>query len=209
MRFEPHPGGKKSAPSRQKYFREVIQRFLIVCEGQSTEKLYFEAFKVPKDVRGVTVIGAGLNTVSLVEKAIKLRDQATGEYDQVWCVFDVEDYSVQVVNAAIDLANKNHIRVACSNQAFELWYLLHFHFYHTATDRKQYEKKLTDLLGLAYEKNICLYAKLVDRQETALRNAQALLGEYQPYNPARNDPSTTVHLLVEQLNRFTPESRSF
>jgi hypothetical protein len=40
------------------------------------------------------------------------------------------------------------------------------------------------------------------RQPKALTNAQRLLAQYDPPNPAADDPSTTVHELVEQLIRF-------
>jgi hypothetical protein len=205
------PKGKQAGSPRnsyrQVYFREPVQTFLIVCEGLKTEKLYFEAFRVPKDVRSIDVIGIGRSTVSLVEKAIKIRDDAQEQYDQVWCVFDVEDHLAADVHAAMSLARRNKIRVAITNQAFELWYLLHFIYYHVATDRKQYIEKLSEFLLTPYEKNICIYAQLIDHQQVAIKRAHQLLNEYHPYDPARNDPSTGVHLLVEALNRFSPEAR--
>ena len=48
----------------------VRQRFLIVCEGSKTEPQYFEQFRVPGLV--VKVEGIGMNTLSLVDKAIEL-----------------------------------------------------------------------------------------------------------------------------------------
>jgi hypothetical protein len=186
--------------------REIRQRFLIVCEGKKTEPLYFGGFKVPKDVRTIDVVGTGRNTVYLVNEAIKLKEQ--GDYDQVWCVFDVEEHSQEEINAACKLARKNNIQVAISNQAFELWYLLHFHYHRTPIDRQQYIEKLSKELGFKYKKNVCIYDRLIDCQATALKNARKLLQQYTPYDPARNDPSTTVHLLVEELNRFSPEARA-
>jgi hypothetical protein len=47
-----------------------------------------------------------------------------------------------------------------------------------------------------------MYELLRPHQPIALRNAQKLLDEYQPANPAHDDPSTNVHLLVHELNRF-------
>jgi hypothetical protein len=208
MKPERRREGRSGNSYRRVYFREPVQSFLIVCEGEKTEKLYFEAFKVPKDVRGIDVFGMGRSTLSLVEKAIKIKDEADEKYDQVWCVFDVEDYPAADVHAAMALAHRNKIRVAISNQAFELWYLLHFNFYHVAMDRQGYWDKLTRLLGFQYDKNTCIYAQLIDRQDTALRHARQLLQQYQPYDPARNDPSTSVHFLVEELNRFSPEARA-
>ncbi len=202
-----HPPAPRGRTSRRRAdFRDLVQRFLIVCEGVKTEKLYFEAFKVPKDVRSIQVVGTGRNTVSVVQEAIKLKNGQ--DYDQVWCVFDVEEYAPEAVHQAIRLAKKNGIHVACSNQAFELWYLLHFSYFNTATDRPQYYKKLSESLRFPYEKNICIYKDLIERQAFALANARRLLQEYHPHDPARNNPSTTVHRLVQELNRFAPESRA-
>src|SRR5688572_11689147 len=109
--------------------RETIPRFLIVCEGERTEPNYFLSFRVPRDVIQVEIHGTGYNTVSLVRKAIELK--AKGEYDQAWCVFDRDSFSVESFNAAIKLAKQHRIKVAYSNEAFELWYLLHFDFLNT------------------------------------------------------------------------------
>lgn len=49
--------------------------------------------------------------------------------DQVWCVFDVDDFykkSKQKFNNAIENARKNGVRIAFFNECFELWILLHF-----------------------------------------------------------------------------------
>jgi hypothetical protein len=65
--------------------------FLIVCEGEKTEPLYFEGFRV-KSAK-LIIRGEGNNTVNLVRIALRLRDQQAKErppYDQVWCVFDRE-----------------------------------------------------------------------------------------------------------------------
>jgi hypothetical protein len=69
--------------------------------------------------------------------------------------------------------------------------------------RIDYGVRLSELFGSKYEKNRDdIYHLLKPRQETALRNARRLLTQYDPLVPATANPSTTVHLLVEQLNRF-------
>jgi hypothetical protein len=187
-------------------FREPLQRFLIVCEGEATEPLYFRDFRVPGDVKTVKVEGLGKNTLSLVNEAIRLK--GGGDYDQVWCVFDIEDYSPDQVNAALRLAAQNDIQVAYSNQAFEIWYLLHFHYYNTPVDRKEYASKLSKHLGFEYRHNLPgLYIQLLQHQPQAMKRAERLFDQYNPHNPGKDDPSTTVHTLVKELNRFTPDSR--
>ncbi len=81
--------------------------------------------------------------------------------------------------------------------------MLHFNYHQSATARHLYVEMLTKLLGVPYEKNrLDMYECLEILQETAIRNAERLLKNYDPPDPARNNPSTTVHLLVQELNRF-------
>ena len=180
--------------------REPLQRFLIVCEGEKTEPVYFQGFHVPSVVT-VKVKGLAKDPLTLVERAHTLRGKE--RYDQVWCVFDKDDVFPERFNRALSLAKRRKIKVAYSNQSFELWYLLHFHYCHVAMGRNEYVRKLSRELARAYQKNDdALYQILLPRQKGAIAHAKRLLGEYSPRNPAFDDPSMTVHLLVEELNRF-------
>lgn len=174
----------------------IRQRFLIVCEGGKTEPNYFKRFRVPQLV--VQVEGLGMNTVSLVQRALELREE--DDYDQVWCVFDKDDFPDKNFNAAIALAKRSRIHVAYSNQSFELWYVLHFYYLDNALPRSDYMKMLSKELKHEYEKNsTIIYDELQQYQGTAIRNADRLLRQYQPVMPCRDNPSTTVHKLVQQL----------
>lgn len=53
-----------------------------------------------------------------------MKRHAPDEFDDVWCVFDVDEF--QDVTPAVALAERNAIGVAVSNPCFELWLLLHF-----------------------------------------------------------------------------------
>lgn len=192
--------GRRGYYARRINVREPKQRFLIVCEGEQTEPNYFRAFRVPGKVE-VTVLGEGRDPLALVETAEDKRDE--DEYDQVWCVFDRDDVPRERFNRALERARRTGVRVAYSNQAFELWYVLHFEFANSVLTRQRYCEKLGRLLETPYIKNTStLYERLRARQPEALRNAERLLAQYEPSNPAEDDPSTTVHLLVQQLNRF-------
>ena len=180
------------------------ESFLIVCEGGKTEPNYFKAFKLSS--ASIRVEGLGMNTLSLVKETLKIIERVEKDgihYDQVWCVFDKDDFPAQNFNNAIELANKKNIKVAYSNEAFELWYLLHFHYYNSGVSRNQYKVMLSKLLKFRYEKNDpTMYQKLLDKQSTAISNAEKLLKTYHPANPGKDNPSTIVHHLVMELNKF-------
>jgi len=177
---------------------------LIVCEWKRTEPLYFQKYRAPGLV--IRVDGEGCDPLGIVRKALKEKELARkkrSSFDQVWCVFDRDATPADQFNAALALAYQNHVETAYSNQSFELWYLLHFQFQHTALSRQDYIQRLGHLLGHPYVKDSeTIFDELYSLRPDALRNAQHLLEEYQPLKPADDDPSTTVHRLVEQLIRY-------
>lgn len=133
---------------RKSNTRKPKQRFLIVCEGEKTEPNYFRYFRVPKEV--IDVKGVGENPSKLVNSAKEYAESE--DYDQVWCVFDRDDWPKQDFNNAIRNAEDQGFKVAYSNEAFELWYVLHFEFLNTGIPRKDYMKKLDKHLGYKYQK---------------------------------------------------------
>ena len=199
-------GNSKPAWQQQQYRRNVETRelgksFLIVCEGEKTEPQYFKGFRVNTNVVNIKIEGIGYNTQSLVNEAISLKEGK--DYDQVWCVFDRDSFPAQNFNAAFEIAASNDIRIAYSKEAFELWYLLHFQYYDSTIKRKEYYEMLTKLLNHKYEKNSdTIYDDLLNFQSDAIRNAKRLLSSYTPCKPERDNPSTTVHELVEELNKY-------
>jgi hypothetical protein len=185
--------------------RELRQRFLIVCEGKKTEPGYFRSFRVPKEVAEIDIHGLGANPSQLVHRAKELQSANAEDYDQTWCVFDRDDWTVEDFKDALREAERNGIKVAYSNEAFELWYVLHFEFLNTGIPRPDYLQKLSLLLKRPYRKNsTTIYDDLITRQPIAIKHAEKLLSQYDPCDPTTDNPSTTVHLLVQELNRFVP-----
>jgi len=208
----PERAGRNARGYRERRveIREPLNRFLIVCEGQKTEPNYFRQFRVPREVVEIRIEGTGYNTESLVREAMRIRQEHgyTDEGDQIWCVFDRDSTRKQQFNDAIHMAEANGMHVAYSNQAFELWYLLHFDYHDTALHRKQYMTMLTERLGRPYRKNDDeMYDRLIDAQEAAIQHARRLHGAQSDLQPADANPSTTVYKLVEELRKFTSPSR--
>ncbi|MFM8299213.1 MAG: RloB family protein [Microcystis aeruginosa] len=197
---------------RQTKTRETRKRFLIICEGEKTEVNYFKAFTVPKKIE-VRVKGEGKNSLSLVEKAIKIIDNVNKDdsFDQIWCVFDKDNCSKEQFNQAEGLAKEQNIKIAYSNEAFEIWFILHFQYLDIATSRSEYLTILTNQMqkyGLLnkkekYKKNReDMYEKLKPYQTTAITNAAKLIQDRDEAkkHPFDANPSTTVQELVQELN---------
>lgn len=178
--------------------------FLIVCEGEKTEPNYFKSFKLT--TANYVIEHRGFNTDRLIQEVISLVEERKKyqSYDQVWVVFDKDDNSHHQFNRALQIAANNNISVAYSNEAFEIWYLLHFNYYNTALSRRDYIARLNRLLDEAYQKNsMTMYEELLPQQSNAINNAIRLLNSYQnTVPPANANPSTTVHLLVNELNKY-------
>ncbi len=194
---------RKARLKRKEAIRSERENILIVCEGEKTEPYYFRAFRVTS--ANVKVCGNGCNTISLVEDTKKIYEESKNNkepYDQTWCVFDMDSNPIQF-NKAIKLAEKYGFHVAYSNEAFELWYILHFEYFVADVGRRAYLKKLTKLFGKKYKKNDRLiFVELLSKQKQAIRHAKKLLKEYPSCKPSDKKPSTTVHLLVEELNKY-------
>ena len=191
--LKPH---SKSYGRRKFDTTDLYKRYLIVCEGTKTEPQYFTHFKHPGV--NIEILGTGKNTESLVNEAVERKGK--GKYDQVWCVFDKDDFPEEQFENAIKQAKKEGLKVAYSNQSFELWYVLHFEYLHTPIARKSYIEKLEHYLNITYTKNNPdMFSHLQKYISTAIDNADKLLMEYPDSHPEKDDPSTTVHKLVIEL----------
>jgi hypothetical protein len=183
-----------------------LRRILIVCEGEKTEPNYFRKFPAnPEVYDGIDVYGAGYNTVSLINETIRIKKLALQKrepYIETWCVFDKDDFSIELFENAIKLAEKNQIKCAYSIEAFEIWYMLHFNYYATAFSRSQYKGKLSELLKKPYQKNDEeMFSVLKIRQSRAIQNAQKLYYKQCLLPLGEQNPITTVFYLVERLIR--------
>lgn len=201
---------ERAAPSK-----ELKPTILIVCEGRNTEPSYFKQFRL--STATIKVVGEGFNTVSLVKRSIQLAKERA--YDQVWCVFDKDDFEEDDFNRAIYIAKNENFGVAYSNQAFEYWLILHFEDHQGGgMHRSAYHEKINKLVkpyGVAYdglrskriheaffELLIAFDEQLgIRRVQLAIKRAKRNYHYFDQSNPAREESSTTVFRLVEELLR--------
>lgn len=209
------------AEQKRKYdVRSKRRYYLIVCEGAKTEPNYFEGLKedLPKGVLTAVQIdieGTGHNTMSLIDEALRLKsayEQQTGRpIDRLWAVFDRDSFTENDFNNAIRRCENSRPEIGCawSNEAFELWYLLHFHYYNNGLSRIQYqgliEQNLRPFLGASYryQKNsrvMYFLLKEYGSLDNAIRNAKRLAQEFENRQDyAQHNPYTMVFALVEEL----------
>lgn len=187
---------------------------LIVCEGQ-TEKLYFESFPVLGiNIRAIDL--GGQAKLKLVEATKAIIEKGDNEYEEVWCVFDMDvrrgaeelaDFD-NSIESALSLAYK----VAYSNDSFELWFYLHFNYTDTNNFRTFYYDHLSNKFGINYIKegksrSFCLniYNLLQNvtgaSQEKAIERAKLLYANQKHLPYSQQNPITKVYELVEELNR--------
>ena len=100
------------------------------------------------------------------------------------------------------LAAANGIESGHTNQAFELWYVLHFQFLDTAIGRKAYFKILSKILGKSYKKNDISIVKMIFQEgniRNAINYANNLESNHDGKTASASWPVTRVHHLVQRL----------
>lgn len=214
---------KKRREERKKRKREIRtpkpNSFLIVAEGERTEPLYLQGLvnEIKEKCGGridiemipqVDIHGVGCSTNKLIEKTQEIVNRAKFIYQNIWVVFDKDDFTD--FDDAIANAEKLGYQVAWSNQCFEYWIYLHFNYSDSALHRDGWFDKVNDLfqefhIGEGeYRKNyekIYEMLKADDRVKIAVGNAKRRMNNYKPSSgkPSFYDPGTTVHELVEVL----------
>ena len=214
----------RAEKKRKTKFKSKRKFYLIVCEGEKTEPNYFESLKsaLPKGVLELTNIdinGTGKNTLTIINEVKKLRKKYEEKYlrkiDKVWAVLDKDSFPSKNFNNAINKGENSKPKINCAwtNEAFELWYLLHFNYYNTGISRHQYQKliekevnKASNRNDFKYEKNskeMYLILNKYGSQENAIKNAKKLENLYFDRSYSNHNPCTKVHNLINELIELT------
>jgi len=205
---------RKSKPTSYRVDTIPINKsILIVCEGQ-TEKLYFESYPV-LGLKVEAIDLGGQSKTKLVETTGKIIEFSEFNYDEIWCVFDMDykngETEYSDFDNAINKAKQLEYNVAYSNDSFELWFYLHYNKIETQHLRTFYYEQLSEKWGLNYEREGKKYAfcqtiyelLLKDNnasQERAINNAKELYEGQTHLAYHLQNPVTTVYQLVLFLN---------
>jgi hypothetical protein len=190
---------------RRRSFREPRARFLIVCEGEVTEPLYFkEVRRIERGIIDLEIVPAGVPK-SVVERAVQIKRESQRQakagrdqnllYDRVWCVFDVDEHPF--VPEAKEQARANTIEVAVSNPCFELWLLLHFQEQTAHIERDKVHHQCREHMPGYQKAPPC--DVLMPRRGTAVERAIQLDNWHATCGTAGDNPSTGVYRLIQQI----------
>ncbi len=202
--------------------QEELQRVILACEGSVTEKNYFQSiFDNLIQTKGIAKTSFVIAKHKHTDPKGVLQDlleelKKDSEFEHKWIVIDRDEmrpngggHSLENFNGAISSAKAKDINIAYSNPSFEIWYLLHFEYRNTALHRDDVIKELNKYLD--YTKNsLTIYKEILHRQEMAIVRAQRLIdthiGRKDTLSPACDNPSTTVHKLVQLLNSMNKKT---
>ena len=197
--------------------KKIGKPYLIICEGEVTEPIYFEAIAGP-NVQ-VAAKGYGRSKTALVDRALK--HCTDNKIDQaktsIWVVFDFDVKYDQIsnqkedYNEAIVRAKRLGFEVAHSNDCFELWLVLHLKAIQGELHRTQLFEYLTQHFGENYEKlgkNRDWWLDKVSKWKSdpkvdtgmAMKRAIELDNEHSGKPFADQNPVTLVYQLANELN---------
>lgn len=200
--------------------KPIPNSFLIVSEGEKTEKNYFDGLSsyikthfggnIDVIAPQITVEGVGKGTSALIAATEKLVNRSSKMYEHIWVVFDKDDFPD--FDEAIALANEKQFKVAWSNQCFEYWLFLHFEYSDSALHRNMWSDKLNKIFiehGLnseGYQKNLTNIFELVTRDKglkCAFSYANRRISCFEVNcSPSQCDPCTTVYKIIDELKEF-------
>lgn len=201
--------------------RKTRDTILILTNGKQTEKNFFNNItSYYRTMFAIEVKFLNEQCDDLVKHAIQVDRE---KYNQIWCVFDIDDSLEEGhLLIALQLAKKNDIQIAYSNEAFEVWLLYHLcDNVKTNLTRKTYIKEINNILqeqNCNYKKNDIDILKTIfipntlEATQKAKKHHQKLIAEHQKefcgntnYPIWKWKSDTTIYQLIEKLN-LTPKN---
>jgi hypothetical protein len=196
---------KSDSLRRRRSFRESRARFLIVCEGEVTEPVYFtDVRRAERGIIHLEIVPGGVPK-TVVERAVEMKKRSEREakrrqdenlrYDSIWCVFDVDVHPF--VPETKQQAQANAINTAVSNPCFELWLLLHFQDQTAHMERQKVQHLCREHMPGYQKEPPC--DLLRPHQTGATEKAARLENWQESRDNSGGNPSTGVYRLIQQI----------
>lgn len=139
----------------------------------------------------------------------KVENGEWSHFEKIWLVYDKDDFpfdNFDNTQFSAEGRKDSNIRVAWSNESFELWLLLHFQEYVSDNGRQQYIKKLNTFFQYSKARKdlfdvIMKKGSLKDAKRRAKKLYNGFLKEGEK-SPSKMVPATKVYELVEELESY-------
>lgn len=118
-------------------------------------------------------------------------------YEEVWCVFDVDEHPK--VEEARRMALDNGLRLAMSNPCFELWLILHLRENPGARHRHDMQAMLKDLMPGVADKYLD-FSALSEGYDRAFQRAERLHRDARRDGEEHRNPYTEAFLLTDSID---------
>nr|DAI09311.1 MAG TPA: RloB-like protein [Caudoviricetes sp.] len=210
--------------SRQSTVRKIGSNNLIICCGEQTEVNFFE--KVCSEIKRKDKTNVNLNFDIIpnpvtplqmtqdIEKQCLIAQRNSRPYQDVWVVFDKDDFEKDNFDNAISKLEKMscaRCHALWSNECIELWFLLHFEYLTADISRKQYREKLTRYLGEQYEKNNPhIISKILEKKgkiSNAISNADKLLTLHKGKSYSNMKPATNMGEFFKKYLKYLEDMK--
>ena len=191
--------------------KRSVKSIYLFCEGEKTERFYFEQLR--QELRGFGFIVKVKKTnktdpLGLMREALSFKKhegEGFFDCDELYCVLDCDSHSDEILGKARKFAEENSINLIFSNPSFEYWILAHFEKVNNVCDNSQITSKLRKHLG-DYEKNdINIFKKINDKIETAISNAKSVNASKEDFEifSRNSNPFTNVFEFIEYLKNHS------
>ncbi|MFI7038396.1 RloB family protein [Microbispora rosea] len=176
--------------------RSITARLLVICGTDETEKQYLNGVKTTYRNAAVTVklkTRGRKSPLEVVKYAIDLQSESGDDFDEVWVVFDVDDFNIE---DAVKEAERNQIKVAISNPCFEFWLILHFISHRAYLAGANQAQTILKRYYAGYDKSRLDFDKFRGGIEDACHRARSI---DEAASTTFSNPSTGVWRLVEAM----------
>ncbi|MDT0548235.1 RloB family protein [Streptomyces lonegramiae] len=171
---------------------------MVVCGAMTTEHDYLVGFKkhFKRSTLSVRVTKKPGSPLQVVQYAVDRWGGASSDFDQVWCVVDVDEY--QDLESAMRCASENNVELVVSNPCFEIWLLLHHTHHHTwVADYKALKILLKKYVDAPANKAVDFERHYRHLWRDAVKHARTLAEEGTEH---KRNPSTRMWRLALTIN---------
>lgn len=175
--------------------RESRPLVLVVCGAECTERQYLAGLRDNSGSRAVDMVikQQAKAPVQVVGYASNFAERSVEDFDEVWCVVDVDEFDM---DPAIRAARQDGVKLAVSNPCFELWLLLHHEDCRRTLPQCADVHRILKKYVSCHDKTRPDFAHFKDGVARAVERAKVLDPEGTRHE---RNPSTNVWRLIEKM----------